>query len=175
MESEFELLFDKDIFDTVIQKELPNTKHYLWIATANIKNLLIPFGRKFKSIIYLFDKLLKDGINIRLISSADPSRSFDTELDSHPITRSDNFELLICPRNHAKIVIIDGQKAYTGSANLTGAGMGAKGIDKRNFETGIFTSDKKLTAKLANYFDKIWMGSKCGKCRLKRNCASPIY
>lgn len=174
MEQEFNLIFDKEIFDILIQTEFPLAQKYLWIATANIKNILVPAGRKYKSILYLFDQLLSEGINIRLLSASDPSQSFDSEMDSHPATRSDNFELQICPRNHAKIVIIDGKIAYMGSANLTGAGMGAKSIDKRNFEAGIISQDNKIVNKLADYFDKIWMGAWCAKCQLKNICPSPI-
>ena len=35
-------------------------------------------------------------------------------------------ELQICPRCHWKMVIVDGRLGYTGSANFTGAGLGAK-------------------------------------------------
>lgn len=43
-------------------------------------------------------------------------------------------ERMLCPRVHFKCIIVDGVKAYFGSANLTGAGMGAKSEKKRNFE-----------------------------------------
>ncbi len=44
-----------------------------------------------------------------------------------------------CPRLHAKAVIIDCRAMYLGSANLTGAGLGAKADKRRNFEMGIWT------------------------------------
>ena len=52
-------------------------------------------------------------------------------------------ERMLCPRVHFKCIIVDGVKAYFGSANLTGAGMGAKSEKKRNFENGVLT-DKIL-------------------------------
>jgi phosphatidylserine/phosphatidylglycerophosphate/cardiolipin synthase-like enzyme len=48
-------------------------------------------------------------------------------------------ERILCPRVHLKSLIIDGRFAYVGSANLTGAGMGAKSDRRRNFESGIIT------------------------------------
>ncbi len=37
------------------------------------------------------------------------------------------------------MMIFDWREAYVGSANLTGAGIGMKGENKRNFEAGILT------------------------------------
>lgn len=51
----------------------------------------------------------------------------------------DAMERILCPRVHLKSLIIDGRFAYVGSANLTGAGMGAKSDRRRNFESGIIT------------------------------------
>ena len=45
------------------------------------------------------------------------------------------------PKIHTKAIVIDAQQAFIGSANLTGAGLGAKWANKRNFESGFFTQD----------------------------------
>lgn len=45
-----------------------------------------------------------------------------------------------------------------GSANLTGAGMGAKSDRKRNFENGVVTDDASLIAPLEDQFDAVWRG-----------------
>jgi phosphatidylserine/phosphatidylglycerophosphate/cardiolipin synthase-like enzyme len=68
-------------------------------------------------------------------------------------------------------VIIDGKTAYTGSANLTGAGMGARSVNKRNFEAGIITTDPDLVRPIMAHFDSIWMGAHCESCRQKQHCA----
>ena len=47
------------------------------------------------------------------------------------ITDIEGVERILCPRVHFKSVIVDGRFAYSGSANLTGAGMGAKSKEKR--------------------------------------------
>ena len=50
--------------------------------------------------------------------------------------------LRACPRLHLKAMIVDGATLYLGSANWTGAGLGAKGVGRRNFELGIVTRDE---------------------------------
>jgi len=80
-------------------------------------------------------------------------------------------ERILCPRVHLKSVVVDGLWAYNGSANLTGAGMGAKSKDKRNFEAGIITDDAKIVAQISEQFDNIWRGSHCRPCKRKQFCA----
>ena len=59
---------------------------------------------------------------------------------------------------------VDGVKAYFGSANLTGAGMGAKSEKKRNFENGVLTDDPALVEPLVEQFDSVWRGAFCRDC-----------
>ena len=80
-------------------------------------------------------------------------------------------ERILCPRVHLKTVIIDGKFAYSGSANLTGAGMGAKSEHKRNFEAGFITDDRKLVGKMMQQFDNIWRGDHCSRCGRKKYCS----
>ncbi|MEA3226838.1 MAG: phosphatidylserine synthase, partial [Planctomycetota bacterium] len=58
-----------------------------------------------------------------------------------------------------------------GSANLTGAGMGAKSEHKRNFESGIITDDETIVGKVMDQFDNIWRGTHCTLCKRKEFCA----
>lgn len=62
-------------------------------------------------------------------------------------------ERQLCPRVHFKHIIVDGKIAYTGSANLTGAGLGIKGSHTRNFESGIVTTDPELVEQIMKQFD----------------------
>jgi len=80
-------------------------------------------------------------------------------------------ERILCPRVHFKSVVVDGQFAYSGSANLTGAGMGAKSKEKRNFESGFITTDKEIIEKIMQQYDEVWIGSHCKGCRRKEFCA----
>ena len=64
---------------------------------------------------------------------------------------------------HFKCIIVDGVKAYFGSANLTGAGMGAKSERKRNFENGVLTDDPTLVEPLDEQFDSVWRNAPAAK------------
>ena len=68
-------------------------------------------------------------------------------------------ERMLCPHVHFKYIIVDGRKAYFGSDNLTGAGMGAKSVKKRNFENGVLTDDPALVEQ----FDAVWRNAPAAK------------
>jgi hypothetical protein len=63
---------------------------------------------------------------------------------------------------------------YLGSANFTGAGLGAKAEGRRNFELGIVTDDDLLLDAIQARFDRIWTGRECGNCRLRALCPAPL-
>ena len=84
------------------------------------------------------------------------------------------FELRLCPRVHFKAVIIDGTMLYLGSANWTGAGLGAKGEGRRNFEIGLSSRDDLLLDEVQAYFDRIWRGAECSACKLRDFCPKPL-
>ena len=71
-------------------------------------------------------------------------------------------------------VQVDGQRAFLGSANLTGAGMGAKSVRRRNFECGIVTDTPETVKGLMDLFDDVFMGEHCLKCDGRDVCPDPI-
>jgi phosphatidylserine/phosphatidylglycerophosphate/cardiolipin synthase-like enzyme len=75
---------------------------------------------------------------------------------------------------HIKAVIADGKHMYLGSANLTGAGMGAKGPTRRNFEAGIWTDELRLIDPVADAIHGIWSGEQCNGCGRKDVCPVPL-
>jgi len=81
---------------------------------------------------------------------------------------------MLCPRVHFKLIIIDMQTVYIGSANLTGAAMGAKSPDKRNFEAGIFTDEPEIIEAAISQFDEVWMGRHCKTCARRTYCSDGI-
>ena len=56
----------------------------------------------------------------------------------------------------------------------TGAGLGAKGEGRRNFEMGILTDDDVLLDAAQARFERIWSGAECRGCRLKSVCPAPL-
>ena len=83
-------------------------------------------------------------------------------------------ERMLCPRVHFKCMVVDGVNAYLGSANLTGAGGGAKSETMRNFENGILTDDPSLVEPLFEQFDSVWRGDFCRNCGRRKFCSDPV-
>jgi phosphatidylserine/phosphatidylglycerophosphate/cardiolipin synthase-like enzyme len=70
--------------------------------------------------------------------------------------------------------LFDGVFAYVGSANLTGAGLGMKSANRRNFESGIVSTNPDLENDIMNQFDEVWIGKHCKNCGRKDYCLDPI-
>ena len=113
--------------------------------------------------------LARRHVEIRLLHAKKPGPAYWRDYNKYPVL-DEGMEMMHCPRVHLKCVVIDGQTAYSGSANLTGAGVGAKSPQRRNFEAGIFTDDPPLVASIARQFDDIWRGNFCSACQRKGYC-----
>lgn len=70
--------------------------------------------------------------------------------------------------------IFDGKKVYVGNANFTGAGIGMKTDNKRNFEAGILTDTPEVVEQVLNQFDEIWKGKHCKLCKRRDYSSDPI-
>ena len=155
----------------------------VWIASANIKQLMLeaPIGTRDRArgryvpILDVLQSLCERGVQVRVLHAAPPSRPFREELSARSRRlRSTHFEMRACMRVHLKMIAIDGALLYLGSANFTGAGLGAKGDGRRNFEMGILTDDEWMLDVAQARFDAIWRGAECGSCRLRRQCPKPL-
>ena len=105
---------------------------------------------------------MKRGIEVGLIHAKDPGPNWRDYFDRYP-TLWTAMERMLCPRVHFKCIIVDGVKANFGSANLTGAGMGAKSEKKRNFDNGALTDDPTLVEPLVEQFDSVWRNAPAAK------------
>jgi phosphatidylserine/phosphatidylglycerophosphate/cardiolipin synthase-like enzyme len=94
---------------------------------------------------------------------------FREDFDRFPVLVR-RLKRVLCPRVHFKCFIIDRKLAYFGSANLTGAGMGAKSRLRRNFENGILTDQPELIEPLMTQFDDVWRGAHCEGCGRRKFC-----
>ena len=165
-----ELVTDTEIYDRVIQDRVPRAKEFVWIATSDIKDMHVNKNGKMVPFLEILSDLIKRNVSVRLIHAKVPGPRFREDFDRYP-DLINGIERILCPRTHFKSVIVDGTFAYTGSANLTGAGMGAKSKTRRNFETGIVTDDDKLLDGIIEQFDMLWMGAHCKACNRKKYCA----
>jgi phosphatidylserine/phosphatidylglycerophosphate/cardiolipin synthase-like enzyme len=142
-----EFITDKEIYDRVICERIPKARKFLWLATADLKDLHVDKQGRMVPFLEVLSDLVKKRVEIRLLHAKEPGKAFREDFDRYP-NLIGGIERILCPRVHFKSVVIDGDFAYTGSANLTGAGMGAKSAGRRNFESGIITDDKKIIGKI---------------------------
>lgn len=174
-----QLIGGRGHYEAVVQAAM-GAERSVWICTANLKELMVEapaYERKrkraYRSVLQVFDELVGRGVEIRILHAGLPSRPFRAELRRWPRLRA-AMVLRACPRVHMKAVVIDGTLVYLGSANWTGAGLGAKGEGRRNFELGFLSRDDLLLDEVQAYYDRIWRGVPCGKCKLRAECPGPL-
>jgi len=156
-----------------VLSRVTSVKHLLWIGTADIKDLYVEVGKEKKPFLALIAQLIRRGVEVRLIHAKEPGPNFREDFDKYPVL-FDGLERALCPRVHFKMLVFDGKEVYVGSANLTGAGIGMKGKDKRNFEAGILTDDPEIVEQAMNQFDEVWRGKHCKACKRREFCPDPI-
>jgi len=168
----YEYLSGTDIHRRVLLELIPSARDSLLIATANLKaaRLVYPDGR-VESIVEALERLGDQGVEVRVLHSGVPSGPFLEELKA---VRPHAFEMRRCPRTHFKAVIVDGHRLYLGSANLTGAGLGAKSVGRRNFEVGLLSDDPDLVDRVGDLFEAIWSGAACRDCQRLDYCPEPL-
>ncbi len=165
-----EFITDRDLYETVVLREIPAARKFLWIATSDLKDMYVEKGKKAVPFLEILSGLVDRNVSVRLIHAKEPGENFRKDFDRYPNLIT-GLERLLCPRAHFKAAVVDGRFAYTGSANITGAGLGAKSERRRNFESGILTDDARLIGKIMAQFDEIWMGAHCRNCRRREFCA----
>lgn len=173
-----ELVSGRGHYERVLAAVL-DAKVSVWIATANVKELMVeaPSARKrdaYVSVLARLDELARKGVELRLLHAEIPSGPFRAEIAHHPRLVAGGLALRRCPRVHLKAVIVDGAVLYLGSANWTGAGLGAKGSGRRNFELGFVTDDAPLLDQIQALYERIWTGGECAACRLREECPGPL-
>ena len=164
---------DTDHYSQVIT-QIPKVKRLLWIATADLKDLYVEKkGGAVVPLLQILNDLVKKGVEVRLIHAKEPGTAFREDFDKYPALWG-GMERRLCPRVHMKIIVMDSNLVYVGSANLTGAGMGMKSAANRNFEAGFLTDEPGFIDAAMTQFDNVWIGKHCKNCRRKVFCGDPI-
>jgi len=152
---------------------IATAKKFVWIGTADIKDMHVRHNGTVQPLLSVFSSLIERGVNVRLLYAKSPGLNFRQSFKRYP-NLSDYLEQQVCPRVHFKHVIIDGTMAYTGSANLTGAGLGMKSKDRRNFEMGLLTTNPQIVQIIMKQFNDVWSGTFCQTCGRREFCSNPI-
>ena len=169
---EAELVVDGEHFRRIVVEGICQAKVSVDIATADFKAMLVPTGgRRAESIVAVLRRLAVGGVEVRLLHAGVPSgpalQELKRDLPANLIIRR-------CPRLHAKTVVIDARAMYLGSANLTGAGLGAKADGRRNFEWGVWTTAPGMIDGVLDQFNALWAGQQCDACKRKDVCPVPL-
>jgi phosphatidylserine/phosphatidylglycerophosphate/cardiolipin synthase-like enzyme len=173
-----ELVTDAQHFSRIVRQGICAARTSVDILTADFKAMLVPDQapgargrRNARSIVEIFRRLADKGVEIRLLHAGTPSSAALRELKQSLPT---NLSIRRCPRLHAKAVVIDARGMYLGSANLTGAGLGAKADGRRNFEMGVWTESPALIDAVLEQFNALWEGLQCKSCKRKDVCPVPL-
>ena len=166
------IIHNSEHYTKVIEK-VKYARKFVWIGTADIKDLHVKSLSSPVSFLSNLNLISQKRVSIRLLHAKEPGINFKNSLGKYPLLKK-NIEMEQCPRVHFKMIIIDSNFAYFGSANLTGAGLGLKSENNRNFESGLITDDKRLINQLMDQFDNVWMGKYCKSCGRKTYCKTPL-
>jgi phosphatidylserine/phosphatidylglycerophosphate/cardiolipin synthase-like enzyme len=174
------LLIDAEHYEELVTRAIANAKVSVWIATANLKTMLVeaPIGSRarargrYVSFFESLGDLARRGVEVRILHASLPSRPLARQMEHARGTN--RVHLRRCPRVHLKMIAVDGRLLYLGSANLTGAGLGAKGDGRRNFEMGVLTDNEAMLDAAQERFDRIWRGAECSGCKLRSVCTAPL-
>lgn len=173
------LIVDGEHYAEIVAKAIRGAAVSVWIATANLKTMMVeaPIGTrarargKYVSFFETLGELAARGIDVCILHASPPSGPLRAELAR---LGKSKIKMRQCPRVHLKMIAVDGRLLYLGSANLTGAGLGAKGEGRRNFEMGILTDSEAMLDAAQGRFDRIWRGKDCAGCKMRRECPAPL-
>lgn len=164
-----EFITNAEIYRRVILEAVMSAQEFLWLGTSDLKDLYVHKGKRMVPFLEIVSGLIERGVAVRLLHAKEPGPAFRQDFDHYPNLIT-GMERIQCPRVHFKTVVVDGKTAYSGSANLTGAGMGAKSLRRRNFEAGFITTDPEMIRQIMEQFDLVWMGKQCVECQRKDFC-----
>ena len=184
-----ELVADAEHLRKVVYSGMLKAGVSVDIMTADFKAMLVPDpgvdlspsrGRDAPSIVQRLARMAQRGVEVRILHAGVPSGPALTQLKRirKQLDKSKDgvggITIRRCPRLHAKAVIIDAERMYLGSANLTGAGLGAKADQNRNHELGVWTTSPDLVDSVSQYFNRLWEGEPCDGCGRKDVCPVPL-
>lgn len=91
-----EFISGKDHYEKVVAR-VASVRKSLWIGTADIKDLHVKVGNSSEPFLAVLAKLLKRGVEVRLIHAKEPGPAFREDFDRYPILKT-GLERMLCPR-----------------------------------------------------------------------------
>ena len=90
---------------TEVVERIHRVRQYLWIGTADIKDLYVKECNGSAPLLKVLEELIRRGVGVRLIHAKEPGRNFADDFDKYPLLWS-RLERRLCPRVHFKILIL---------------------------------------------------------------------
>ena len=93
-----QLLLNRDIYTDFLQNRVPLARRFLWIATADLKDLHVETDEGFQPFLAVLAALVERGVAVRLIHAKEPGPRFRADFDEYqPLIDSELFERVLCP------------------------------------------------------------------------------
>jgi len=76
-----ELILNEEIHQRAILDLVPEAKKFLWIVTADIKDLHVKKGRRYVPFLEILSDLILSGVAVRLFHAKEPGPRFREDFD----------------------------------------------------------------------------------------------
>ena len=103
-----EFIADMEIYNKVICEQIPRAKKFLWLATADLKDLHVDKHGKMVPFLEVLSDLVFRHVEVRLLHAKEPGPAFRRDFDKY-VNLIKGMERILCPRVHVKSVIVDGE------------------------------------------------------------------
>lgn len=70
---------------TEVVERIRRVERYLWIGTADIKDLYVKEGCGSVPLLKVLEDLIQRGVEVRLIHAKEPGRNFADDFDKYPL------------------------------------------------------------------------------------------
>ena len=105
---------DKEHYTQVLSL-CEKVNHDLWIGTADLKDLYVSSGKNIVPFLSVLDKLLKRGVEVRLLHAKESGENFRADFEKYPGLWS-KLERKLCPRVHDRSLCIDNTVHHIGAS-----------------------------------------------------------
>ena len=141
--------------EEIIREYLFKVNKSLYISTGDFKKVYFD-GEELASIL---NGIANKGIKV-VVKCMNPW--------GHDRIKQD-FELVVCSKNHMKLFVFDEKILYIGSANLTNAAIARSDSSRKdcNHEAGILTTDTDLIKQALQHFNHVATKADCKACNKK--------
>jgi len=79
----YQLLLNRDIYTEFVQTKIPAARKFLWLMTADIKDLHVETDSGFEPFLGVLAQLVEQGVAVRLMHAKEPGPRFREDFDNY--------------------------------------------------------------------------------------------